>query len=75
MKPIFGFPVVTGGSDLAKTSNKISAIKFNDWSQWVTSLGRRCPTCNADHCMGIIWNGNKFVVCPTCEGRGFFTVE
>ncbi len=60
MKPIFGFPVVFGGSDLAEMGKKISANKFNDWSQWVDGLGK-CPTCKANHCMGIIWNGERFV--------------
>ncbi len=73
MKPIFGFPAVPGGSDLAEMGKKISAIKFTDWSQWIESLGK-CPTCNVDNHMGIIWDGNEFVVCPTCKGRGFFTV-
>ncbi len=74
MKPIFGFLVVSGGSDLVEMGKKISAIKFNDWSEWVDRL-ERCPTCKADYHRGIIWNGSEFIGCSTCKGKGFCTVS
>lgn len=69
MKSIFGFPVVSGGSELNELGRKISTIKFTDWRRWAGDY-EECLTCKKTDHIGI-WNGERFMVCPMCNGRGF----